>query len=104
MEKNASSKGWGKDPHGHQVKERPAHPKGSGHHDAGPERKADVKGAMEGGDRAEGAHPVGHTSLKHAVGELRSQHPHHHSAGGIHGTKDHHRHEPMHGLSVKHHR
>lgn len=95
--KDASSKGWGSDPKG-RVKEAPASPRTGPHHDAGPERKADVKGTQMGGSKAEGAYPIGHTGLSHAVKELHAQHPHHHSVGGIHGTSDHIRHTPMHGL------
>ena len=74
-------------PLGHTTREAPAasHEK---HHDAGPEKKPDMKGAFS----SKGGH-MGHTGLKHAVEELHEQHPHHHSVGGIHGTKDHVRHK-----------
>lgn len=88
--------------HGHEPridtdKTRPA-AVGGRHHDAGAEKHADVRGAQEGGSRAENSPKghIGHTGLKHATAELHRQHPHHHSAGGIHGAHEHHRHEPMH--------
>lgn len=89
------SNNHGVEPHMDTVRKRPAEA-GGRHHDAGPEKHADVRGAQEGGDRAEGRRSGGHvgeTHLNHATRELHSQHPHHHSAGGIHGTKDHMRHE-----------
>lgn len=62
---------------------------------AGPEKHADVKGAQEGGSFAENS-PTG---LSGAMHELHSQHPHkHHDHGPHHGTKDHVRHMPLHGL------
>jgi hypothetical protein len=66
----------------------------------GNETKADVKGTQEGGSRAEGANsPIGSTKLSHAVKELHSQHPIHHSDHGPHhGRTDHIRHEPLHGM------
>ena len=103
--KDASEKGWGSDAKG-RVAKAPAAAKGGS--EVGPERHANMRGVMDGGSRAEGADhirstggygsPVGETSMKSATHELRKQHPHHHSAGGIHGTMDHQRHEPMHGL------
>lgn len=70
---------------------RPAHAAGVGN-----EKKADVRGAQEGGDKAEGA-GMGH--LRGAVKELHSQHPHaHHDHGPHHGGSEHIRHEPMHGM------
>lgn len=81
------------DPHQPTDRTKPAGK--AGHHDAGPERKADVRGAMEGGSKAEGSKSAPGVSghIGHAVKELHKQHPHHHSAGGIHGTSDHVRHE-----------
>ena len=63
----------------------------------GNEKREDIRGVQEGGSRAEaeGMH-VGKTHLGHAVEELHKQHPHHHSEGGIHHTRDHIRHEPHH--------
>ena len=87
----------GHDAQGHdvhsRVSEKPAGKVGRGS-EAGSLTHGDVKGAQEGGSRAEAL--GGKASLGHAVKELERQHPHHHSAGGIHGTKDHIRHEPMH--------
>ena len=60
----------------------------------GNEKHEDVRGAQEGGSRAEGAEMgPGKSHLGHAVEELHRQHPHHHSEGGIHHTTDHIRHE-----------
>ncbi len=90
---------------GSVVREKPVASRGGS--EVGNERKAEVKAVQEGGSRAEargsGPHDdmnghVGNTKLSHAVAELHKQHPHHHSAGGIHGTSEHIRHEPMHGL------
>ena len=94
----------GREPHSAEIREKPAASRGM-HHDAGSEKHGDVRGVQEGGSAAEArgipGEPkghVGHTHLKHATHELHKQHPHHHSVGGVHGTKDHHRHEPMHGM------
>ena len=78
---------------------RPSPPTGVGN-----ERKPDVRGAQEGGSRAEGA-GVGHSHLSHATAELHAQHPHHHSVGGVHHTTDHMRHLPMGGMGApgRHH-
>ena len=81
---------YGKVAHDRDTPDRPAKYAGVGN-----ERKPDVRGAQEGGSVAEAGGHVGHTHLRHAVHELHEQHPHHHSAGGIHHTKDHLRHEPM---------
>lgn len=63
----------------------------------GNERKADVKGTQEGGSMAEARGTRG--ALSGAMHELHSQHPHeHHDHGPHHGTKDHIRHEPLHGM------
>lgn len=76
---------------GHEPKsghKRPAPAAGVGN-----ERKADVKGAQDGGSMAEAAH----NPLKGAMKELHSQHPHaHHDHGPHHGTTEHIRHKPMH--------
>jgi hypothetical protein len=56
------------------------------------ERHENVRGAQEGGSRAEAAGP-GRSHIGHAVEELHRQHPHHHSEGGVHHTTDHIRHE-----------
>lgn len=59
----------------------------------GDERKANVRGAQEGGSFAEAE------GLRGAVNELREQHPiEHHDHGPHHGTDHHMRHEPMHGM------
>ena len=84
------------------VKEKPAASKGGS--EVGNERKADVKAVQEGGSRAEARGSVlsdpdrEPKGLRGAVAELHKQHPHHHSAGGIHGTSDHIRHEHLGGL------
>jgi hypothetical protein len=70
------------------MKQPPAGPKGSGSA-VGNETQADMTGAFEMGRG---------TSLKGAMKELHDQHPHHYADGGIHGTTDHIRHEPMHGM------
>ena len=71
--------------------DRPSPPTGVGN-----EREPDMKGTQEGGSAAEGH--VGHSHLGHAVHELESQHPHHHSMGGVHHTTDHIRHVPLHAM------
>ena len=70
-------------------------PAGGKAHAAGSEKKADMAGAFESklGRQAPVKGSVGNTKLGAATGELRSQHPHHHSAGAVHGTKDHVRHK-----------
>lgn len=66
---------------------RPAHAAGVGN-----EKKADVKGAQDGGSMAEAKGSV----LSGAMKELHAQHPHHHSDHGPHhGTTTHIRHKPM---------
>lgn len=55
----------------------------------GNEKRADVRGAQMGGDKAEG--------LGGAMRELHEQHPiKHFDHGPHHGTDHHMRHEPMH--------
>lgn len=62
--------------------------------DVGNERKADVKGAQEGGSRAEGMDSKPH--LGGAVRELREQHPiAYNDLGPHHGRKEHIRHEAV---------
>lgn len=71
-----------------------SHGKGS---DVGNERKADVRGTQEGGSAAEAGGL--RASLKHAVHELHSQHPHEHDDHGPHhGGMEHVRHKPLHGM------
>lgn len=83
--------------------EKPAASKGGS--EVGNERKADVRGAQEGGSRAEGRSETprigpGETHIKHAVRELHEQHPIHHSDHGPHHGTDHHiRHQPLHGMT-----
>lgn len=58
----------------------------------GDEKKADMRGAIDGS-------PTDKNPLRGAMRELHEQHPHaYHEHGPHHGTKDHIRHEPMHGL------
>ena len=65
----------------------------------GNERKADVKGTQDGGSAAEARGSELHSGLSGAMRELHEQHPHkHHEHGPHHGTTDHIRHEPMHGM------
>lgn len=73
--------------HDRDTLSRPSPPAGVGN-----EKHENVRGAQEGGSRAEAAGP-GKSHLHHAAEELRSQHPHHHSMGGVHHTTDHIRHE-----------
>ena len=99
-----ASEGPGRVLRDRQTSSRPAGPAGPGD-----ETHARVREAQEGGSRAEAAGTrsaigPGHASLSHAVHELHSQHPHHHSAGGIHHTTDHHRHMVMGGLEVGSHK
>lgn len=59
----------------------------------GPERKADVRGAQEGGSMASGGDTG--NGLRAAGDELRKQHPHNYSDHGpFHGDSDHIRHSP----------
>jgi hypothetical protein len=72
----------------------------TGMHDSGvgDTRKGDVKGAQEGGSKAEAAH----NPLKGATKELRRQHPHKHDdLGPHHETDSHIRHEPLHGMKPR---
>lgn len=85
----------GKVLHDRDTSSRPSPPAG-----IGDEKRPNVRGAQEGGSEAEAAGP-GKSHLGHAVEELHSQHPHHHSVGGVHHTTDHIRHVPMHGLAVE---
>jgi hypothetical protein len=67
----------------------------------GNERKADVRGAQEGGSAAEarGSRPEVAAHLGHAIEELHRQHPHHHmDRGPHHGGKEHIRHERLGGM------
>ena len=92
MGMNKEKNPYGKALHDRGTKDVPAKYEGVGN-----ERKADVRGAQEGGSRAEAAGMgPGHSHLGGAVKELREQHPHHHSEGGIHHTSDHIRHVPHH--------
>src|SRR5258708_23801501 len=78
---------------GHHAPAKAASPEKSG-------TKADMRGAQEGEPTDHGH--VGSTSLSHAVGELHKQHPHkYHEHGPHHGTTDHVRHEPLHGLKPR---
>lgn len=75
----------------HGGNKRPAPAAGVGN-----ERKADVRGAQDGGSAAEAG------GLSHAMKELHEQHPiAHHDHGPHHGTDHHLRHEPMHGMKNK---
>lgn len=78
---------------GHEPKSghsRPAAARGGS--EVGNESKADMKGAI-------GGEPTDGNPLRHAVGELHSQHPiAHHDHGPHHGHTHHIRHEPLHGL------
>lgn len=66
----------------------------------GNETKAEVRATQEGGSMAE-AKGTG-SSLRMAGDELRRQHPHSYADHGPHhGTTDHIRHEPLHGLKAK---
>ena len=84
-----------------KIKAEEAHEPKSGHERPAPaatpgnERKADVRGVQEGGSRAEATGSV----LSGAVRELHKQHPHEYDDHGPHhGTDDHIRHEPLHGM------
>lgn len=62
----------------------------------GNETKANVRGAQEGGSMAEASG----NPLTHAKHELHSQHPHaYHEHGPHHGTTEHIRHSPLHGMT-----
>lgn len=75
--------------HDRGTSSKPSPPTGVGN-----ERRENVRGAQGGGDRAEAAGMgPGRSHIGHAVEELKKQHPHHHSEGGIHHTEDHMRHE-----------
>jgi len=83
---------YGKVLHDRDTSSRPSPPTG-----VGDEKHENVRGAQEGGSRAEAAEMgPGRSHLGHAVEELHRQHPHHHSEGGIHHTSDHIRHETPH--------
>lgn len=60
--------------------------------DAGPERKANMKGALMGS-------PEDHNPLRGAMKELESQHPQKYDdLGPHHGGHVHERHMPLHGM------
>lgn len=66
-------------------------------HEAGAERKADMKGGLKGQpiDKVN----IGGHGLGLAVAELKSQHPEKHSDHGPHhGGNSHIRHIPLHGM------
>lgn len=86
-------KGVGKEPHS-RVETRVS--KGT----PGQEKKADVKGAEDGGSMAEvKGDPMRGQGLKGAVEHLHSEHPvAYHDHGPHHGTDHHIRHEPLHGM------
>lgn len=64
--------------------------------DVGNEIKAAVRAVQEGGSMAEASG----NPLKHATAELHSQHPHPYTDHGPHhGTTDHVRHQPLHGMT-----
>jgi hypothetical protein len=71
----------------------------------GNETKADMS-VQKGGSAAEAHGSVIHDNegrLSHAMHELHRQHPiHHMDRGPHHGSKEHIRHEPLHGLKVHH--
>jgi hypothetical protein len=82
------------DPYGRVLHDRDTSSKPSPATGVMNERKPNVRGAQEGGSRAEGADMgPGKSHLSHATEELKRQHPHHHSEGGVHHTTDHIRHE-----------
>lgn len=71
------------------------HPAGGKKHEAGAERKPDMKGAL-GGSPEDGS--VLHGAVKH----LHSEHPIAHDDHGPHHGGSHHiRHEPLHGMRHK---
>ena len=105
MAKNKEHNPYGKVTHDRGTADRPAKYAGIGN-----EKHPNVKGAQEGGSRAEAAGTrgdlgPGHSHLRVATRELEAQHPHHHSVGGVHHTDDHVRHLPMGGLGApgRHH-
>lgn len=104
MEKGMLKGGLAKErnPYGRVLHDRGTSSKPSKFEGIGNEKHENVRGAQEGGDRAEAAGMgPGHSHLGHATAELRAQHPHHHSVGGVHHTADHIRHVPMHGMGVE---
>lgn len=71
---------------------RPGPAKAPQPHAAGPETSPDMKGALEG-------NPTDNSPLHGAIKELHTQHPHDYSDHGPHhGTSDHVRHMPLHGM------
>lgn len=78
------------------AREKPAGKTGSKpQSNVGNETKPDMHGALMG-------KPTDHNPLRGATKELASQHPHSYSDHGPHhGTKDHVRHQPLHGLHSK---
>lgn len=61
----------------------------------GPERHADMKGALMG-------QPTDGNPLRGATRELKAQHPHaHDDHGPHHHTKTHERHMPLHGMKPR---
>ena len=74
-------------------------PAGGGGSRVGNETKANMSGAMSQGSSA-GSSVVGITGMKHALGELRSQHPGDHVSPekAHHSASAHARHQPLHGL------
>lgn len=77
-------------------REAPAASKGGS--EVGNETKANVRGTQEGGSMAEAAM----NPLTGARKELERQHPHSYDDHGPHhGTTDHIRHEPLHGMHPK---
>lgn len=88
-----------RDPAGRVLHDRGTSSKPSPATGVGGEAKPNMKGVQGGGSQAEGSGMernvgIGKTHLGAGVEELHRQHPHHHSEGGIHHTKDHIRHEP----------
>lgn len=80
-----------------ELQEKTGHnkPAGGKAHAAGPEVKADVKGAQLG-------EPTDKSPLSGAVRELKGQHPiAYHDHGPHHGTNHHVRHQPLHGLKPR---
>jgi hypothetical protein len=80
-----------------ELQEKTGHEKSSGGkaHEAGPEKKADTKGALHG-------EPTDKNPLHGAMKELKHQHPiPYHDHGPHHGTSHHVRHEPLHGLKPR---
>lgn len=80
---------------GEEPKSGHAHPAGGKMHEAGPEVKAEMSQALNG-------NPTDHNPLRGARRELETQHPHaYHEHGPHHGTSDHIRHMPLHGMKAK---